>query len=240
MRKKREVPKEELPSRYAVFFIKPEFEHLRDTIVWRIKQAGLKIAANKTTVLTEKIHEQHYVHLREKPFYNAMVDYFVDKPVEVFLLEGDDAVTKLRNLLGETDPLTAKSQSPGSLRAEYGIDKMKNVGHGSDGKEAAATEMLRFFTMAELTKKQLRFSLQHAQLDMLPSERKRVVAPQLFGMFEPHKLSPIQLRFALKYTPMKKVPQKARNYVRSVPFWQLPWRAKWRVAWWRLSGKNAS
>ena len=226
-------------SQYVFCFIKPGFEHLEPSIRWHLNREGLQIAAKKTGRMTEAVHEAHYYQHRKKKFYGAMVRYFVDVPLKMFVVSGPGAVEKVREILGPTDSETARRRAPGSLRGMYGKNIMENVMHASDSREAAANEMLRFFSAGELSQKQLRFALKHASLDSLPAGTRAAVAPHLFKLFEPRKLSPAQLRFALKHTPMDYVPRRARDYVLSeVPFWQLPWRAKWRAAWWRLSGKN--
>ena len=112
----------------------------------KIKSIFLK---NNLTILeTKKLHvskdeaaEFYKVH-QSKPFYDQLCSYLSSGPIEVIILEGDNAVTKNRELMGATDPKNAKD---GTIRKLYGISIDKNSVHGSDSSENAKKEINFFF-----------------------------------------------------------------------------------------------
>ena len=112
----------------------------------KIKSIFLK---NNLTILeTKKLHiskeeaaEFYKVH-QSKPFYDQLCSYLSSGPIEVMILEGNDAVFKNRELMGATDPKNAKD---GTIRKLYGISIDKNSVHGSDSIGNAQTEINFFF-----------------------------------------------------------------------------------------------
>ena len=103
---------------------------------------------NLTILETKKLHiskeeaaEFYKVH-QSKPFYDQLCSYLSSGPIEVMILEGNDAVFKNRELMGATDPKNAKD---GTIRKLYGISIDKNSVHGSDSIENAQTEINFFF-----------------------------------------------------------------------------------------------
>ena len=112
----------------------------------RIKSIFLK---NNLTILeTKKLHiskdeaaEFYKVH-QSKPFYDQLCSYLSSGPIEVMILEGNNAVQKNRELMGATDPKNAKD---GTIRKLYGISIDKNSVHGSDSIENAKIEINFFF-----------------------------------------------------------------------------------------------
>ena len=103
---------------------------------------------NLTILETKKLHiskeeaaEFYKVH-QSKPFYDQLCSYLSSGPIEVMILEGNDAVLKNRELMGATDPKNAKD---GTIRKLYGISIDKNSVHGSDSIGNAQTEINFFF-----------------------------------------------------------------------------------------------
>ena len=84
---------------------------------------------------------------RERPFFNALVEFMISGPVVIQALEGDNAVLKHRDLMGATDP---KKAEKGTIRADFADSIDANAVHGSDSLENAAVEIAYFFAATEL------------------------------------------------------------------------------------------
>ena len=95
----------------------------------------------KVKISKEEALEFYKVH-QTKPFYNNLCNYLSSGPIVVMILEGDNAVTKNRQIMGATDPLKAEE---GTLRKMYGISIDKNSVHGSDSVKNAKIEINFFF-----------------------------------------------------------------------------------------------
>ncbi|MEO8670098.1 MAG: nucleoside-diphosphate kinase [Tahibacter sp.] len=113
----------------------------------RFEKAGLKIIAAKMKHLSRKEAEGFYAVHRERPFFNALVDFMISGPVIIQALEGDNAVLKHRDLMGATDP---KKADKGTIRADFADSIDANAVHGSDSSENAAVEIAYFFASTEL------------------------------------------------------------------------------------------
>lgn len=124
--------------------IKPDATRrgLTDKINAKIEGKGLKIVARKEMTLTQDQAGKFYEVHKERPFYGELVEFMTSGPVVVQVLEGDDAVAKYREVMGDTDPANA---APGTIRAEYAENKGANSVHGSDSAENAAKEIEFFF-----------------------------------------------------------------------------------------------
>ena len=92
--------------------------------------------------LTDSVLAEHYAHLTDLPFYPNIVDFMKSAPVMALILEGEDAVARIRELLGPTDSTKAPA---GTIRGDMGTTSMRNVCHASDSVENAAIEIERFF-----------------------------------------------------------------------------------------------
>jgi nucleoside-diphosphate kinase len=108
----------------------------------RFEKAGLKIVAAKMMWLSRAEAEGFYAVHRERPFFKDLVGFMTTGPVMVQVLEGDNAITRNRELMGATDP---KKAAPGTIRAEFADSIDANAVHGSDGPETAKTEIAFFF-----------------------------------------------------------------------------------------------
>ena len=113
----------------------------------RFEKAGLKIVAAKMKQLSRKEAEGFYAVHRERPFFNALVEFMISGPVMIQALEGEGAIAKNRDLMGATDP---KKAAPGTIRADLAQSIEANTVHGSDAPETAAVEIAFFFAGTEL------------------------------------------------------------------------------------------
>lgn len=113
----------------------------------RFEKAGLKIAAAKMKHLSRKEAEGFYAVHRERPFFNALVEFMSSGPVMIQVLEGEGAVLKNRELMGATNP---KDAAPGTIRADFADSIDANAVHGSDAAETAAVEIAYFFPSTDV------------------------------------------------------------------------------------------
>tara|TARA_B100000686_G_scaffold344632_1_gene427642 strand:+ start:1254 stop:1658 length:405 start_codon:yes stop_codon:yes gene_type:complete len=106
------------------------------------KNKGLKIIKNKKVQITREEASEFYKVHQTKPFYKDLCNYLSSGPIIVMVLEGENAISKNRELMGSTDPLKAEE---GTLRKMYGLSIDKNSVHGSDSLENAKSEINFFF-----------------------------------------------------------------------------------------------
>lgn len=117
-------------------------------IISRFEKKGLKIVGLKMLQIPREMAETHYGEHKGKPFFGPLVDYITSSPVVAMVLEGKDAVSVAREMMGATNPLKA---APGTIRATYGMDIGRNIIHGSDSPASAEREINIFFNPEELT-----------------------------------------------------------------------------------------
>jgi len=113
----------------------------------RFEQAGLEIVACKMIRLDSKILHEHYAHIAYLPFFPETEGFMASRPVIAMVLQGDGVVARVRNLVGPTNSATAPA---GTIRGDWGQDKMHNIIHASDAPEAAIVEIKRFFKDDEI------------------------------------------------------------------------------------------
>ena len=111
-------------------------------IYTRFESNGLKIVASKMKWLSRQEAEAFYAVHKERPFFKDLVDFMVSGPVQVQVLEGENAIMKNRELMGATDP---KKAAKGTIRADFAQSIDANAVHGSDSPEKAAVEIAFFF-----------------------------------------------------------------------------------------------
>ena len=121
--------------------------NLVGTVLDRFERAGLSIAATKMLRLTPTLLTEHYSHLADRPFFPEIVAFMQSQPVVAVILSGDNAVAKVRELLGPTD---SRKAPKGTLRGDFGTGSMENIAHASDSVENAELEVKRFFRADEL------------------------------------------------------------------------------------------
>ena|ERR1700722_3424379 len=113
----------------------------------RFEKSGFSIVACKMTRLTPKVLREHYAHVADKPFYPEIEKFMSSRPVIVMALEGQSAVSRVRDLLGPTD---SRKAPKGTIRGDFGTEMMRNVCHASDSVENAKAEVARFFKADEV------------------------------------------------------------------------------------------
>jgi nucleoside-diphosphate kinase len=116
-------------------------------IISRLEKEGFRIVAMKRVRLTEKQAQGFYYVHKERPFFGSLVKFMSEGPIIPMVLEADNAIEKLRKVMGATDPAKA---DPGTIRKEFATDIERNAIHGSDGPETAAFEIAYFFSQLEL------------------------------------------------------------------------------------------
>lgn len=121
--------------------IKPDALDNFHDIVKMILDLGLVVDYCELRMLDDNIIREHYAHVLEQDFFPRLSEFMKSGPVAVMVFKGEDAVNKLRNLMGPTDSRLAPE---GTIRAMYGTDKTINAIHGSDSLENAEIEIKRF------------------------------------------------------------------------------------------------
>jgi len=128
----------------TLILVKPDaFQRaLTGEIVARFERKGLRIAAMRHMTVDRALAEQHYAEHAEKPFFGDLVAFITGGPLVALVLEGHEAVTAARQVIGATNPLES---APGSIRGDFGLEVQTNLVHGSDSAEAATREIGLFF-----------------------------------------------------------------------------------------------
>jgi nucleoside-diphosphate kinase len=111
-------------------------------IISLIEKAGLKVVGLRLTKLDEDKARGFYAVHEERPFFGALVSFMTSGPAVLMALEGENAITRWRELMGPTD---SKKAPAGTVRGTYGTDIEKNAAHGSDGPDTARFELGYFF-----------------------------------------------------------------------------------------------
>jgi len=129
--------------------IKPDAtrRNLTGAITKMLEEAGLRVVASKRIHMTREQAEGFYAVHKERPFYNDLCNFMTSGPVVVQVLEGEDAVTRNRTVMGATNPAQADE---GTIRKTYAESIEANSVHGSDSDENAATEIAFFFRPYEI------------------------------------------------------------------------------------------
>ena len=124
--------------------IKPDAveRNLDNKIKYFFQKNNLKILKSKKVKISKEEASEFYKVHQTKPFYNELCNYLSSGPIVVMVLEGENAVSRNRQLMGATDPLKAKD---GTLRKIYGISIDKNSVHGSDSLANGKIEIGFFF-----------------------------------------------------------------------------------------------
>jgi nucleoside-diphosphate kinase len=112
-----------------------------------VEKAGFKVLGLRMTRLTERQAQEFYAVHRERPFFAGLVKFMTEGPIVVMALEREDAIRKLREVMGATNPANA---AEGTIRQRFASGIERNCVHGSDAPETAATELRFFFSSADL------------------------------------------------------------------------------------------
>ena len=129
----------------TVVLLKPDCieKSLAGEVIKRFEGLGLRIRGCKLLSASDELLKDHYSHLADKPFFPEIVSFMQSTPILALALEGPDCIAAVRDHLGPTDSTVAPK---GSIRGDYGTDKMRNIAHASDSPESASAELNRFFS----------------------------------------------------------------------------------------------
>ena len=111
-------------------------------IVGRFEAKGLKVVGLRFLSVSRDLAERHYEVHSEKPFFSDLVEFITSGPVAAVALEGEEAISVVRALVGGTRPAQAQ---PGTIRGDLGLTTLRNLIHASDGPETAAAELRLWF-----------------------------------------------------------------------------------------------
>ncbi len=113
-----------------------------EEICKRLEDAGLSITEKKSIHLDDALAEGFYIEHKGKPFFEDLIKFMTSGPIQVQVLEGDNAIINYREVMGSTNPREA---APGTLRADFAESIDANAVHGSDSPESAKREIDYFF-----------------------------------------------------------------------------------------------
>jgi len=116
-------------------------------VIDRLIKEGFRIRAMKLIHLTKAQAEGFYYVHKERPFFGSLVEFMSEGPIVPIVLEADNAIEKLRKVMGATDPAKADA---GTIRKEFATNIERNAIHGSDGPDTAAFEIGYFFNRLEI------------------------------------------------------------------------------------------
>lgn len=133
----------------TLVLLKPEAlqRGLAGELISRLEKRGLTIAAMKMLWLGRETAERHYDIHRDKPFFAGLVAHICSGPLIACVFRGENAVSVVRQTMGETDPAHA---APGTIRGDLALHIGRNLIHGSDSEESAEKEIALFFSAEEL------------------------------------------------------------------------------------------
>src|SRR5688572_4945832 len=133
----------------TLILLKPDCVQRRlvGAVLGRFEQKGLRLVALKLVQASRQLAEQHYAVHKGKPFYDSLLDFLTSGPTVALVLEGREAVTVARTLMGATDGTKAP---PATIRGDYALSVQNNLVHGSDSPENAALEIKLWFGPDEL------------------------------------------------------------------------------------------
>ena len=132
--------------------IKPDAvsKNIIGKIISRFEEKGLYLVAGKLIQLDDEMASGFYAEHEGRPFFNDLKKFMTSGPVFVQVLEGEGAILKNRELMGNTNPQEA---APGTIRADFANSIDANAVHGSDSETSAAREINYFFKDEEIVSK---------------------------------------------------------------------------------------
>nr|WP_315409988.1 nucleoside-diphosphate kinase [uncultured Selenomonas sp.] len=133
----------------TLVLIKPDAFEKRHTgdIIAIYEKAGLKILAMKLMQMTPRVAQKHYAEHIGRPYYAELEEFMTSAPLVAMVLAGDDAIARVREINGKTNPAEA---AEGTVRRLYAESVGKNAVHASDSSESAAREIAIFFSAIEV------------------------------------------------------------------------------------------
>ena len=128
----------------TLVLIKPDAMQrgLAGEVISRLERRGLKIVAIRLMKVSPALAKQHYAEHEGKPFFKGLVQYITSSPIIAAVFEGSNAIKATRQTMGATNPGEAAT---GSIRANFGLDKGRNLTHASDSPASAKREIALFF-----------------------------------------------------------------------------------------------
>lgn len=149
----------------SLIIIKPDAvqRNLVGEVISRLEKKGLKIIGMKMMSIEDTLLEEHYAHIKDKPFFPGIRDFMKSCPVIVMAVEGINAVSALRLIVG---PTKAWEANAGTIRGDFSLSTQSNIVHASDGVEAGVLEVKRFFVDEEI------FDYQKIDTDFIYAEHK--------------------------------------------------------------------
>lgn len=128
----------------TLVLIKPDAveRNLIGKILSEYERNGLKVIDMKLMTVTNEIAKAHYIEHKEKPFFGELVDYITSGPLVALILEGEEAIRRVRALNGATNP---KDAVDNTIRALYGLSLENNTVHASDSSKSAEKEIAIWF-----------------------------------------------------------------------------------------------
>lgn len=149
----------------SLIIFKPDAvqRNLVGEIASRFERKGLKIIGIKMMSLENAVLEEHYAHIKDKPFFPGVRDFMKASPVIVMALEGINAVSAIRLIVG---PTKAWEANAGTIRGDFSLSTQSNIVHASESVEAGESEVKRFFTKDEI------FEYKKIDTDFIYAEHK--------------------------------------------------------------------
>ena len=152
-------------SEKSLIIIKPDAvqRNLIGEVISRLEKKGLKIIGIKMMNIKDALLEEHYSHIKDKPFFPGTRDFMKSCPVVVLAVEGINAVSALRLIVG---PTKAWEANAGTIRGDFSLSTQSNIVHASDSVEAGEIEVKRFFAKDEI------FEYKKIDTDFIYAEHK--------------------------------------------------------------------
>lgn len=122
-------------------------KNLVGEVIRRFEAAGLRVAALRLIRLDDAEASGFYHVHRERPFFGSLVAFMTSGPIVPMVVEGENAIARVRQIMGATDPAKAE---PGTLRRDHAASIEQNVVHGSDAPATAAIEIGYFFNALDI------------------------------------------------------------------------------------------
>jgi nucleoside-diphosphate kinase len=150
----------------SLIIIKPDAvqRNLVGEIIARFERKGLKIIGMKMMSLENTALEEHYAHIKDKPFFPGIRDFMKSCPVIVMAVEGINAISAIRLIVG---PTKAWEANAGTIRGDFSLSTQSNIVHASDSVEGGEIEVKRFFVKEEL------FEYKKIDTDFIYAEHKK-------------------------------------------------------------------
>ena len=149
----------------SLIIIKPDAvqRNLVGDVISRFERKGLKIVGIKMMSIEDTLLEEHYAHIKDKPFFPGIRNFMQACPVIVVAIEGINAISAVRLIVG---PTKAWEANAGTIRGDYSLSTQSNIVHASDSIENGKIEVARFFENKEI------FNYKKIDIDFIYSEHR--------------------------------------------------------------------